>query len=736
MSDIYFEENRHLSFIIGYIDRLISCINIDKKTYEERIYRELKYMREELPSLILSQEDASELARQNSVILHIEDSLYEKIKRREILTRMRGSPYFGRIDFEEEGGDKREIYIGIANLTDETDFSTLICDWRAPVASLFYERGTGETSYDSPDGVVRGRVSLLRQYKIENSQLLYLVDSDIKIDDTLLMSALSKNSSDHMRAIVSTIQREQNSVIRDGVNELLIVLGPAGSGKTNIALHRIAYLLYRDRNTLKNRNILIFSPNKVFSEYISDVVPELGEREIPEATFRDLIVKNCGVQVSDAFEQFEYLCSEKGADPSDRRRYWISLKSSAGFLAFVKDYAKNYVPDFRDVVFNGTVIVSAEELSELFVHRFAHMSIALRLEAIQNEITQRLAPHKQTYRAEIAKQLAGIYTDEDQLRIKTRLAFDDAAKAALEAISHNVNIDWAGVCRQILCLYVAENEPDSEFRDRLLDDVAEFSPDKKLSYEDGIFLLLVKVCFGAVSPLKQVRHVVIDEVQDYSPPQHEIFARLFPHAHLTLLGDAAQVLNPLSGLSSAKSVRDYYPQSPAEIKYLSKSYRCTSEIFNFASVILGSADRSTSFERHGKRVRLITEPSPRLLATRICELIAESDSGISEDAVSTAIITKTAAECRQTYQRLRPLMHSLTMLDSEDCSYIKGNIILPLALAKGLEFDRVFVSNSALYTSESDRMLLYIACTRAMHELTVCSVGKPSPFIGESPPKQ
>ena len=242
MSDLYFTERTYLTNIIGIIDKSINNLNLDKKKSENRIFKERKYMREELPSQILSFDDANALALQNAEIQSAEQSFLEKARRLHMLIRMRSTPYFGRIDFKELKGTEHKVYIGISNLTDEDDYSTLICDWRAPIASLFYENGTGYTSYESPDGDIYGYVSLLRQYKIENSILEFVIDSDIKIDDMVLLSALSKNSSSHMKNIVSTIQREQNSIIRDSNNDLLIVLGPAGSGKTNIALHRLAYL--------------------------------------------------------------------------------------------------------------------------------------------------------------------------------------------------------------------------------------------------------------------------------------------------------------------------------------------------------------------------------------------------------------------------------------------------------------------------------------------------------------
>ena len=719
-------EREYLKQTTELIRRELSKLGGLKTRRTRDLYEASKYMWEELPGVLRNSDEANLFASQNDIIISSQVALDETDIQISTLEKMLSSPYFGRVDFTPDSGEGFSAYVGSATLMDKESFTTYVCDWRAPVASLFYENGCGRSSFDSPDGKQTGNVTLLRQYKIENGEITLMVDSDVRIDDSLLMTALSADSSDRMKTIVSTIQREQNAVIRDAYNDMLVVLGPAGSGKTSIALHRIAYLLYRDRDKLKSKNILIFSPNDIFSDYIARVIPDLGESEVPQTTFCDLIRKFCSFETEGLYSQLEFIASENQTKEDELRRKWIELKGSMEFALLARKFARKYAPPYRDITFNGTTIMSALEMKALF-EKNPSTDVLTRLAHLRTTLTQRLAPHRKAFREKINRELNSLDINPNQLEA-LKQSYDDVVAQTLSDVANCTSVDWSSLYTRFLKHAVKELVLDPVLRKELTSLSNTAMTRSPLFYEDGVGLLLLKASFGAIPRQTTIKHIVIDEVQDYSPAQHEIFRLLFPHCRFTVLGDLLQLINSGMGADSAEKILGIYGLAKSEVRILGKSYRSTLEIASVSSSVLSNPPEYDIFNRHGDSVRFKTAENARELVY----ILGEELSDIHAEGTATALICRTAAECRNLYQKLKQKLPELHLVCTDEDPYHHGLVIMPLALAKGMEFDAVVVSDSSLYSREKDRNHLYVACSRAMHRLSVCAVKKQSPLIPEN----
>lgn len=717
------EEQKKLADTLELIQEELRKLSKDQSNLAAELHNRARYMWQELPQQVRTFDDVAELSAQLSEVTHSEVQLDDAMLRRAVLDKMKEKPYFGRVDFREQSGAEETVYIGLANLM-RPDYTSAVCDWRTPVAGLFYENGVGHTFYEGPDGRVPCEVLRLRQYEIEQGHLKLAIDSDVRIDDSILLNVLGGDSSDQMKTIVSTIQREQNQVIRDSDHDLLLVLGPAGSGKTSIALHRVAYLLYRDRKKLKSKNVLIFSPNDLFSNYISGVLPELGEDEAQTTTFAEMIRKYCGVSVMEMYEQMEFLATAADTPANRIRRLGIRLKGSPEFPKNVRIFLERYLPPFRDLTFQGEQILSAGQLATMYAVRYAHMNRMDRLQAIYDEIAKRMKPMRRRYCVAKKEELLHANPSEGETRIDQQVqhAFQDAVGLALKRIRQATEIDFRELYRKALLYAVRVSNLLNENEKTLLTEtVREMSLRDKLKFEDGVGILLVMTLFGAIPPDKTIKQVVIDEVQDYSPAQHAIFASVFANCNLTLLGDTNQLVNTGMGMDNGEAILDIYQRKSSAIRRLTKSYRSTAEIMELAGSVVSQNDTSAWFERHGKPVQWITIRNEREAVDVICEILEAPGA----PNTATAIITKTNAEARRLYSKCSQRVRNLILADHDRMAYERGRCIIPLALAKGMEFDHVILADSAQYGTDEGK-LLYVALTRAMHELTVISVRKPS----------
>lgn len=643
--------------------------------------------------------------------------------------KMISSPYFARMDFKEGGEEKAEkYYVGISNLIDE-DFNFLIYDWRAPVSSMFYDYEIGSANYKCPDGIINGKISMKRQYKISDGKIDYMFDSNIKIDDEVLQDILSKSSDNKMKAIVTTIQREQNKAIRNEKYKNLIVQGPAGSGKTSVALHRIAYLLYKHRDTITSKNIVIFSPNNIFNDYISNVLPQLGEENMLQTTFKEYmhkVLEEVGDK-EDYCAMMETIFGDNSEQSYDIRIKSLKFKSSAEFVNLLKIYIKHLEKvgrDFKDITLRGKTIISAVEIQELFYKDYKRLPLKRRLEKLKQRILYVIEPYEKTLVDKAVKEMEefGEYLDKDEIvkrskslvnrdinsiinEVKEKTKFDlmDCYKAFyedLEDFLKMVNIKY-------------DNESIREIKRYTLENLRA----KKINYEDQIALLFIKGAVGDIPKTEEVTYVIIDEAQDYSPLQYEIFNQLFNKTNKTILGDISQSINPYMNVESYNNVVNILKPEDTSIINLTKSYRSTMEITKFSRKILNEEIHDEYVERSGEWPELTGFLDEEDINKRIVEEV-KAYKGDGQNSIG--IITKNVDEAQRVYNYLRDRIN-VKMIVSEDDEYVNDILIIPAYLAKGLEFDVVMIYNASdlKYKDEEDRLLLYTACTRALHVLNI-----------------
>jgi DNA helicase-2/ATP-dependent DNA helicase PcrA len=634
------------------------------------------------------------------------------------------SPYFGRIDFLEEGDEKAEkYYIGISNLVDDTlDF--LVYDWRAPASSMFYDYEIGKSSYKCPEGTIDGELTLKRQYKINKGEIEYMFDSNLKIDDEILQEILGKSTDSKMKAIVTTIQREQNKVIRNEEYKNLIVQGPAGSGKTSIALHRIAYLLYKHREKITAQNIVIFSPNEIFNDYISNVLPQLGEDNIYQTTFKEYMHKALGSSFikENYIDLMEYMLRSKKSANYEKRMINIKYKSSLEFLSKLKQYAA-YVDkkdrDFVDIVYKDKVIISSKGLEELFYKDYINLPLKRRLNKLKERILFLLKPHKKERVKEIYEELwnTGSYIEEREVTEKSTALVNEEMKDIYDKINSITEFNLMDIYKKLF-----ENlEP--EIRDYTLDSLRTHL----LNYEDQPPLLYLKIALGDLPKTSEIKYVIIDEAQDYTPLQYEIFHQLFKDASITMLGDLNQSINPFMNVGDYNNIEHIFPGNNTCIINLTKSYRSTKEITEFSRRILNKQVRSEYVERSGDKPLVLGFPEENAIKERILKDIKTYKS---EGYKSIGIITRTIKEANEVFSFLKD-KEEVKCITKEDDEYINDTLVIPSFLSKGLEFDIVLIYNAGNenYSCEEERLLFYTACTRALHKLCVYYSGELTPLI-------
>jgi DNA helicase II / ATP-dependent DNA helicase PcrA len=663
-------------------------------------------------------------------------------KLQEKYERMALSPYFGRIDFHENGDERVEkYYIGISNLIND-NYDLLTYDWRAPVSSMFYDYEIGEASYTCPEGNIDGKLTLKRQYKINNSKIDYMFDSNLKIDDEILQDILGRSTDGKMKTIVTTIQREQNKVIRNEEYKNLIVQGPAGSGKTSVALHRIAYLLYKHRDKITPENIIIFSPNQIFNDYISNVLPQLGEENMCQTTFKEYMHKALGGEFvkEDYCDMMEYILTAKGEPAYQKRIMNIKFKSSVECKDILKRYA-TYVEEidrnFIDIIFRGKLIVSAKDLEELFNKDYAQLPLKRRLEKIRERILFLLKPYEKERIKEVASDLkdSGSYIDELEVTEKSIAAMRIEIKDIYHEINRMTEFNLVDIYKELFDnLEVFSRSLNDENHEKEIDEIKRYTLEnlkaRKLYYEDQPLLLYLKGALGDLPKTSEIKYVIIDEAQDYTPLQYEIFYQLFNHASITMLGDLNQSINPFMNVGDYNKISYIFPQNNTCIINLTKSYRSTMEITKFSRMLLNKEITDEYVERSGDKPLVVGFPQEEAIKERILEDIeAYKEKGYK----SIGVITRTNKEADEVYSFLKDKVQ-VKSVSRDDDEYTNDTLVIPAYLAKGLEFDVVIIYNAGNenYCCEEERLLLYTACTRALHMLCVYYSGKCTPLLKET----
>lgn len=646
----YQKEEKYLENVKKLADLCTDSVNVQIDKQKKEIFEIKQYIWNDCKSL--SDLEYGNLLNDTDAKVNWTNS---QIKQMIKYQHIKQNPYFGRVDFKTED-EVIKVYVGIYGFNYEN--CNYIFDWRTPIASLFYDYGIGKAKYEAPIGPINGDIILRRQYKIENGIIERIIENEININDEMLQEVLSNNSSDKMKNIVTTIQKEQNEIIRDTSNKYMIIQGVAGSGKTSVALHRIAYLLYKEKN-LSYSNILIFSPNDIFTEYISDVLPELGERNVLNTTFNDLLEQY--------LKKFGKL--EKFSDFLERV-YDNNIKSDYIFNryeldCFIQSYIKSHI--FYKNINVGDEMFNKFELNDLLLNKYKKLPL---LERISN----------------LAEYLC------NKLNVSIR-----KNKKKIE----NIIISELGISLDPVFIF-------SEF---LKEKKKEKEMTNTIYYEDLEYIIYIYFELNGYPYNSNIKHVVIDEAQDYSELQFYILHKCFEKAYFTILGDVNQAINPFCQYKSLEELSDVFSDGYKYIE-LNNTYRSSPEILDYSNMILGI--------NNIKSIRLSNGfPVKRYNNNESVDEILKNIQYIYEHGFkSVAIITKNSAETNNLYNKLvkKNIKYSFTKnMIKKDCVSI-----MPSYLAKGLEFDGVIIYNDInnKYTEE-EKKLHYVAITRAQHILFV-----------------
>lgn len=653
--------------------------------------------------------------------------------------RMIESPYFGRIDFTGVcETESQKCYIGLSNLIND-DYDFLVYDWRAPISSMFYDYEIGQASYECPEGIISGKITKKRQYKIKDGKIEYMFDSNLNIDDDVLQELLGKNSDEKMKTIVTSIQREQNQVIRNEKYKNLIVQGAAGSGKTSIALHRIAYLLYKHKDKITSENIMIFSPNNIFNDYISNVLPQLGEDNICQTTFKDYMHKELGDEFKkeSPAEMMEYILNNNGKITYKDRIENIEFKTSLEFTNILKEYLNYLETDdrcFEDIIVRGELIISSKELQTLFSNDYSNLPIKKRLEKIKARIIFLIEPYEKAWIDEIFKELqaSGDYIEKEEMIEKSTFIVKKHLKEVYSKISRMTELDLIDTYKNLFKnLDMFLEKANVEYDKNIIDNIKTYTIDnlsvKSLYYEDQVILLYLKGALGGIPNTSQIKYVIIDEAQDYTPLQYEIFYKLFKSANMTILGDINQSINPFMNVGDYNNIPNVLKNDTC-ITNLSKTYRSTMEITRFSRKLLTKAIDDEYVERHGDEPRVTGFKEKDYMNEKLIEDIKAYKH---KNYKSIGIITKTAHEAKEVYEFLKENHINVEAIIKDDDEYVNGVLVIPSYLSKGLEFDIVVIYDASeeRYNSEDERLLLYTCCTRALHVLNIYYLGEITPLL-------
>lgn len=751
-NDIKADEQKHLDLVIDRIQiaktteaKKVKTANKDLEEINKNFTNDVRIKTQTYSGMM---DTAMSIRQQQQMLSERENRRDFAAKKIETLNKLEQNPYFARIDFHEMGEPKTEtIYIGLSSFTDQPDHY-LVYDWRAPISSIYYDGGIGDVTYQTPDGEQKVNVQLKRQFQISDGKIKTVFDTEEVVGDQMLLDALGHQSNTKMKSIVTTIQKEQNKIIRDTKSDLLFVQGSAGSGKTAAILQRVAYLLYQYRGNLNPGQVILFSPNQLFNDYINQVLPELGEQNMVQMTYYQYSSHRLPkIKVETLSQRFSDQFIEE-LKPIN------NLKNSLQYFKAVSAYANHLNKEdmlFKNIVFNGEILISKEKIAEIYYSFNENYNLRNRLsetkesllkllnrkisaemrkdwveEAVQNLTKQDIQEMHKSAEEEILNADKEFNFLARQIVIK---AFGKAQKQITRARFLRINNQFIHMLRSIPQIINLEKHDLTRDQwnkevDRVIGDFKE----GKLSMADvSPYLYLYDLITGKRGD-REMRYVFIDEIQDYSAFQLAYLKYNFPRAKFTLLGDLNQAIftheNSHRLLSELSTMFD---PDKTQVVQLTKSYRSTKQITDFTKHLLKDGEAIEAFDRQGEVPHIYVTDG---LDAAVKQVESQVKINLDEHG-TTAIIGKTLKECEDIAERLKADGLTPNLIKTENQRLTNGTLVIPSYLAKGLEFDSVIMwdASSLAYHDEDDRQLVYTIGTRAMHRLTIVAIGHLSPLF-------
>lgn len=699
-----------------------------------------------------SMETALSIHQQQQLLSEREHAWQHSAKQLNTVERLEKRPYFARVDFKEQGEKKPEtIYIGLGSFADKNDHF-LIYDWRAPISSIYYDGKLGEVSYNSPEGKITVDMTKKRQFMIEDGKIVNMFDTNESIGDQMLLEVLSEKSSTQMKSIVTTIQQEQNKIIRNTSADLLFVQGAAGSGKTSAILQRIAFLLYRYRGNLTSSDVIMFSPNQLFNDYIKNVLPEMGEQNMVQMTYWQFVARRLpGMNVENLFKQFE----DQNADTNISK-----FKDSVNFFNLVTRYAKHL--NKRGVVFKNIYFrdkkkpyFDKEKIKEIYYSYNENYNLANRIDATREELikmlNRKIAPEAR--KAWVARTIEGMSQSElNELYDRPDQEFESEAKEeaflgrkivlkALKGVhkrilhNHFINMraQYLSFLRAVPKMVdLAKWNIDEEDWMHHIDEVKEnFKKHDIVITDVSAYLYLYDLITGRRTDY-EMRYAFIDEIQDYTPFQLAYLKYNFPRAKFTMLGDLNQaIFTKDESRSLLKQISGLFDPEKTNVVQLTKSYRSTKQLTNFTKQILRQGEKIEAFNRQGPKPVIWGRDSDEQAIDVLVDVLLDNE----KRKMTTAIITKDLAGAKFVHEKLSEKGEKSTLIATANQRLVDGTLVIPSYLAKGLEFDAVVMwgANKKNYHQLDETQLVYTITSRAMYKLDVIYTGEKSPLLDVDP---
>lgn len=697
------DEEKYLSNTIDTINSLLDNYGVSSSNQDKSIIEHRKFLwdnRSELDEIEIN-ENCGQVA--------LEEKLYaSKISRIKTLERQLKSPYFARLDFKEDGEEAESFYIGLSTVENEEDFEFLVFDWRSPVSNMFYDFEVGPAYYKAPNRTINGEIEFSRQFNIKNGKIVFMHNSNESLCDENLSTMLSRNATEKMKNIVATIQKEQNDIIRNDDSKILFIQGAAGSGKTSIALHRAAYLLYKNRKNLKADNILIFSPNEVFAEYISDVLPDLGESNILQTTF-ELYSKRflpTNYIFESKNEHLDYIYSvDRNNNNFKVRAKSMEYKNTTEFMSILDKYTNdlpNHLIDVKPIVIDNTEVISKELVQKTFLKRFNDIPLLNRIDVVKQSLFSQL---ETKYLSSDDNLDLDYIEDKEEFYVYCKEEVNNQVDKMIKTLDN-------------VAIYKLLWENIEKYTKDDLKDIKEYTIDyildKEVKYEDLTPIIYIRAAMEGFRNYSNMKHILIDEAQDYSPLFYQLIRKSFSNAKITIMGDLNQRIDKYSNVKNKDSILEVFDD--VKVAILSKSYRSTANITKFAKEILDTYEPIEAVERIGENPRVIIEEDN--LETSLKNVIEDMQA---KEYSSIAVICKNREKSKDIFNSLKNLNLDLNLIDNESAELKNGVNVISSYLAKGLEFDGVIIADGENYLNKEDSNLFYTVCTRALHKLIIFS---------------